>query len=55
MTLALIENLPPDIEDYPCPERPNGLRLSGDGGEADGVRCSRGLGPTVLGPELTLA
>jgi hypothetical protein len=23
---------------------PNGLRLSGDGGEADGVRCSRGLG-----------
>ena len=23
--------------------RPNGLRLSGDGGEADGVRCSRGL------------
>ena len=23
---------------------PNGWRLSGDGGEADGVRCSRGLG-----------
>jgi hypothetical protein len=23
---------------------PNGLRLSGDGGEADGVRCNRGLG-----------
>ncbi len=22
---------------------PNGWRLSGDGGEADGVRCSRGL------------
>jgi len=22
---------------------PNGLRLSGDGGAADGVRCSRGL------------
>ena len=22
----------------------NGLRLSGDGGVADGVRCSRGLG-----------
>jgi len=36
--------------------RPNGLRLSGDGGEADGVRCSRGLGggeecaSTVLRP-----
>ena len=26
------------------PSSPNGLRLSGDGGEADGVRCSRGLG-----------
>ena len=25
-------------------KRPNGWRLSGDGGEADGVRCSRGLG-----------
>jgi hypothetical protein len=23
---------------------PNGLRLSGEGGEADRVRCSRGLG-----------
>ena len=27
---------------------PNGLRLSGDGGEADGVRCSRGLGDQFL-------
>jgi len=26
------------------PPSPNGLRLSGDGGEAAGVRCSRGLG-----------
>jgi hypothetical protein len=25
-------------------QRPNGWRLGGDGGEADGVRCSRGLG-----------
>jgi hypothetical protein len=25
-------------------QSPNGLRLSGDGGEAGGVRCSRGLG-----------
>jgi hypothetical protein len=25
-------------------EAPNGWRLSGDGGGADGVRCSRGLG-----------
>ncbi len=24
-------------------ESPNGLRLSGDGGAADGVRCSREL------------
>ena len=33
-------------------QRPNGWRLSGDGGEADGVRCSRGLGntsPTLFG------
>ena len=29
----------------PCP---NGLRLSGDGGEAAGVRCSRGLGDPRL-------
>ena len=28
---------------------PNGLRLSGDGGEAGGVRCSRGLGATNPG------
>ena len=27
---------------------PNGWRLSGDGGEADGVRCSRGLGRALL-------
>jgi hypothetical protein len=36
-------------EGHPAPthrftEFPNGLRLSGDGGEADGVRCSRGFG-----------
>lgn len=24
--------------------RPNGSRLTGDGGKADGIRCSRGLG-----------
>jgi hypothetical protein len=29
--------------DLPSPA-PNGLRLSGDGGAAAGVRCSRGLG-----------
>ncbi len=29
-------------------ESPNGLRLSGDGGEADGVRCSRGFGESWL-------
>ena len=28
---------------------PNGLRLNGDCGEADGVRCSRGLGGAQLG------
>ena len=27
---------------------PNGWRLSGDGGEADGVRCSRGLGGLAI-------
>jgi hypothetical protein len=29
-------------------ERPNGWRLSGEGGEADRVRCSRGLGAGTL-------
>src|SRR5215471_5175947 len=29
---------------FPATGWPNGLRLSGDGGEAGGVRCSRGLG-----------
>jgi hypothetical protein len=28
------------------------LRLSGDGGEADGVRCSRGLGNTPPPPNV---
>ena len=28
--------------------RPNGWRLSGEGGEADRVRCSRGLGRRAL-------
>jgi hypothetical protein len=32
----------------------NGLRLSGDGGEADGVRCSRGLGVLNPGDDGTL-
>ena len=27
---------------------PNGWRLGGDGGEADGVRCSRGLGGLAI-------
>ena len=27
--------------------RPNGWRLSGEGGEADRVRCSRGLGADI--------
>jgi len=31
---------------------PNGLRLSGDGGEANGVRCSRGLGCARGGTKL---
>src|SRR5712692_3174155 len=32
-----------------CDSRPpNGWRLSGDGGEADGVRCSRGLSASLL-------
>jgi putative addiction module component (TIGR02574 family) len=30
----------------------NGLRLSGDGGEADGVRCSRGLAATGRGGKI---
>src|SRR6266511_4244441 len=30
------------------PRSPNVLRLSGDGGEADGVRCSRGFGGRLL-------
>jgi len=29
-------------------QSPNGLRLSGDGGAADGVRCSRRLGGLVM-------
>jgi len=28
------------------------LRLSGDGGEADGVRCSRGLGLLLITSDL---
>jgi hypothetical protein len=32
----------------PLTAAPNGWRLSGDGGEADGVRCSRGLGRILL-------
>src|SRR5207245_169889 len=36
----------------PCQVWPNGLRLSGDGGEAAGVRCSRGLGDgTIMRPK----
>jgi hypothetical protein len=31
-----------------CARPPNGLRLSGDDGKADGVRCSRGLGDRVI-------
>jgi hypothetical protein len=32
----------------PAAKAPNGWRLSGDGGEADGVRCSRGLGALAV-------
>ena len=41
----------PGAEDDSQP--PNGWRLSGDGGEADGVRCSRGLDGGCEGRELS--
>jgi hypothetical protein len=38
------EDQPQCIRTFDKRKTPNGLRLSGDVGEADGIHCSRGLG-----------
>jgi len=44
ISVVRAEELKPSLQAHCSIQSPNGWRLSGDHGAADGVRCSRGLG-----------